>query len=40
MAFMGMGSHDTESKSLMIEFDGSNIVKDFRLTRGSPVGSN
>ena len=40
MAFLGMGSHDTESKSLMIEFDDSNIVKDFRLTRGSPIGSN
>ena len=39
-AFMGMGSHDTETKSLMIEFDDSNIVKDFRLTRGSPIGSN
>ena len=40
MAFMGMGSTETETKSLMIEFDDSNIVKDFRLTRGSPVGSN
>ena len=39
-AFMGMGSTDTETKSLMIEFDDSNIVKDFRLTRGSPIGSN
>ena len=40
MAFMGMGSTETETKSLMIEFDDSNIVKDFRLTRGSPIGSN
>jgi hypothetical protein len=24
----------------MVEFDNENIVKDFRLTRGSPVGSN
>jgi len=39
-ALMGMGSTDTETKSLMIEFDGQNIVKDYRLTRGSPVGSN
>ena len=40
VAFMGLGSHETETKSLMIEFDDSNIVKDFRLTRGSPIGSN
>ena len=40
MAFMGMGSTETETKSLMIEFDDSNIVKDFRLTRGSPIGAN
>ena len=39
-ALMGMGSTDTETKSLMLEFDGQNIVKDYRLTRGSPVGSN
>jgi len=39
-AFMGMGSTDTTTKSLMIEFDEQNIVKDYRLTRGSPVGSN
>ena len=39
-AFMGMGSTDTRTKSLMIEFDNENIVKDHRLTRGSPVGSN
>ena len=39
-AFMGMGSTDTTTKSLMIEFDNENIVKDHRLTRGSPVGSN
>ena len=39
-AFMGMGSTDTETKSLMVEFDDSDIVKDFRLTRGSPIGSN
>jgi len=38
--FLGMGATDTETKSLMIEFDNENIVKDFRLTRGSPVGSN
>ncbi|HIB43050.1 MAG TPA: outer membrane protein assembly factor BamE, partial [Nitrospina sp.] len=36
-AFMGMGATDTETKSLMIEFDNENFVKDFRLTRGSPV---
>jgi outer membrane protein assembly factor BamE (lipoprotein component of BamABCDE complex) len=40
MAFMGMQSTDTVSKSLMIEFDDEDIVKDHRLTRGSPVGSN
>ena len=39
-AFLGMGSTDTETKSLMIEFDNENLVKDFRLTRGSPIGSN
>ena len=39
-AFMGMGSTDTTTKSLMIEFDDENIVKDHRLTRGSPVVSN
>jgi outer membrane protein assembly factor BamE (lipoprotein component of BamABCDE complex) len=39
-AFLGMGSTDTETKSLMIEFDDENLVKDHRLTRGSPVGSN
>jgi|TARA_Y100000294_G_C8506107_1_gene316778 outer membrane protein assembly factor BamE (lipoprotein component of BamABCDE complex) len=39
-AFLGMGSTDTESKSLMVEFDDQNVVKDYRLTRGSPVGSN
>ena len=40
MAFMGMGSTDTTTKSLMIEFDDENIVKDHRLTRGSPIGSH
>ena len=40
MAFMGMGSTDTTTKSLMIEFDDQNIVKDHRLTRGSPIGSH
>ena len=40
VAFLGLGSHETETKSLMIDFDDSNIVKDFRLTRGSPIGSN
>jgi len=39
-ALMGMGSTDTTTKSLMIEFDNENIVKDHRLTRGSPIGSN
>jgi outer membrane protein assembly factor BamE (lipoprotein component of BamABCDE complex) len=39
-AFLGMGATDTVTKSLMIEFDSENIVKDHRLTRGSPVGSN
>ena len=39
-AFMGMGSTDTRTKSLMIEFDDEDIVKDHRLTRGSPIGSN
>ena len=40
MAFMGMGSTDTTTKSLMIEFHDENIVKDHRLTRGSPIGSH
>ena len=39
-AFLGLGATDTETKSLMVEFDNENIVKDFRLTRGSPIGSN
>ena len=40
MEFLGMGSTDTTTKSLMIEFDDQNIVKDHRLTRGSPIGSH
>jgi len=40
VAFMGMASTDTTTKSLMIEFDDEDIVKDHRLTRGSPIGSH
>ena len=40
VSFMGMASTDTRTKSLMIEFDDEDIVKDHRLTRGSPIGSN
>jgi outer membrane protein assembly factor BamE (lipoprotein component of BamABCDE complex) len=40
MAFMGMQSTDTITKSLMVEFDDEDIVKDHRLTRGSPIGSH
>jgi len=39
-AFLGMGSTETDTKSLMVEFDNDGIVKDSRITRGSPVGSN
>ena len=39
-AFMGMGSEETETKSLMIEFDKEGFVKDSRITRGSPYGAN
>tara|TARA_B100000686_G_C16588585_1_gene862067 strand:- start:349 stop:690 length:342 start_codon:yes stop_codon:yes gene_type:complete len=39
-SFMGMGSTDTNTKSLMIEFDSNGIVKDHRITRGSPIGAN
>ena len=40
VSFMGMASTDTTTKSLMIEFDDEDIVKDHRLTRGSPIGSH
>ena len=39
-SFLGMGSTETDTKSLMIEFDDDGIVKEHRITRGSPVGSN
>ena len=39
-AFLFMGSTDTDTKSLMIEFDSEGIVKEHRITRGSPVGAN
>lgn len=39
-SFLGMGSTETDTKSLMIEFDNDGIVKEHRITRGSPVGSN
>ncbi len=39
-SFLMMGSTETDTKSLMIEFDNDGIVKDSRITRGSPVGSN
>lgn len=39
-AFLGMGSTTTDTKSLMIEFDNDNILKEHRITRGSPVGAN
>jgi outer membrane protein assembly factor BamE (lipoprotein component of BamABCDE complex) len=39
-SFLGMGSTETDTKSLMVEFDNDGIVKEHRITRGSPVGSN
>ena len=39
-SFLGMGSTETDTKSLMTEFDNDGIVKEHRITRGSPVGSN
>lgn len=39
-SFLGMASTETDTKSLMIEFDGDGVVKEHRITRGSPVGSN
>jgi outer membrane protein assembly factor BamE (lipoprotein component of BamABCDE complex) len=39
-SFLFMGSTDTDTKSLMIEFDSDGIVKEHRITRGSPIGSN
>ena len=39
-SFLGMGSTETDTKSLMIEFDNEGVVKEHRITRGSPVGAN
>ena len=39
-SFLFMGSTETDTKSLMIEFDNEGIVKDSRITRGSPFMSN
>jgi len=39
-SFLFMGSTETETKSLMVEFDNEGIVKDHRITRGSPFMSN
>ena len=39
-SFLGMGSTETDTKSLLIEFDSDGVVKDSRITRGSPIGSN
>ena len=39
-SFLGMGSTETDTKSLMIEFDDEGIVKEHRITRGSPFMSN
>jgi outer membrane protein assembly factor BamE (lipoprotein component of BamABCDE complex) len=39
-SFLGMGSTTTDTKSLMVEFDKDDILKEHRITRGSPVGAN